>query len=295
MQKNCADFIKLKKTNKKCLHKLTIFLVTYNHEKTIRDTLKSIVKQKTQHNFIVKILDDCSTDDTVKICKEYANKYPNLFKLIAQKHNTNMQHIKQAMVSELKTPYWCFIEGDDYYTDSSFIDTAINFFETHPDYNMFAAKHKLKTLDNEFSDTFAKQNFIPNKDLSMVNFVYCQTSARIYRNIFDFVKMQNYPYIYDIYLFFLYLYVGKTYFYNHFVSVYRQNLNGSWTKLDDKHQKRESRIVVWNLIKYFGYEPRQTLIRMYPKRTMKRLNKVLGSWITIRIIKAYEFIFSKKS
>lgn len=62
---------------------LTIFLLTYNHEKTVRETFQSILMQKTKYPFIVKILEDCSTDNTLKICQEYTAQYPDLFKLIA--------------------------------------------------------------------------------------------------------------------------------------------------------------------------------------------------------------------
>lgn len=53
---------------------LTVFLLTYNYEETIRETFDGILKQKTQYPFIVKILEDCSTDKTLDICNEYIQK-----------------------------------------------------------------------------------------------------------------------------------------------------------------------------------------------------------------------------
>ncbi len=289
------DFIRFNTREYNQKHKLTVFLIAYNHENTIRDTIESILtqKQNCKHNFIVKILEDCSTDNTLKICQEYARKYPDLFELFAQPKNTHCEHIKNALINNLDTQYWCFIEGDDYYTDSAFFDKAIDFFEKHPDYNLFAGKHKLNTLNNEFTNTFKNQLFEPNKDLSLDNYVYCQTSARIYRNIFDFANMQEYPFIYDMYLYVLYLYVGKSRFYNKFVSVYRQTITGSWTHLNAKQQKLAGRAVVKKLISFYGFGPAQFFVKLYPKRTMQRLNRVFGAKITIRIIKIYESIFGK--
>ena len=90
------DFIRFNTREYNPKHKLTVFLIAYNHENTIRDTIESILtqKQNCKHNFIVKILEDCSTDNTLKICQEYARKYPDLFELFAQPKNTHCEHIK---------------------------------------------------------------------------------------------------------------------------------------------------------------------------------------------------------
>ena len=55
----------------------TVLLITYNHAPYIRKAIDSVLKQKTQYNFIIYIFDDASTDGTTDIVKEYANKYPN--------------------------------------------------------------------------------------------------------------------------------------------------------------------------------------------------------------------------
>ena len=121
--------------NKKPL--LTVFLLTYNHESYIRDTFESILIQKTKYPFVVKILEDCSTDKTLQICKEYKEKYPQLFTLINQPKNTKGEHCRLALENEIHTPYWCFIEGDDYYIGSSFFEDGLNFLEVNREYNLY--------------------------------------------------------------------------------------------------------------------------------------------------------------
>ena len=59
---------------------VSVKCVTYNHERYIRDALEGFLIQETDFPFQVCIFDDASTDGNVRIIKEYANNYPNLFK-----------------------------------------------------------------------------------------------------------------------------------------------------------------------------------------------------------------------
>ena len=50
-------------------------MATYNGEKYICEQIESLLHQ-TYHDFKVYINDDCSTDKTYEIIKEYEKKYP---------------------------------------------------------------------------------------------------------------------------------------------------------------------------------------------------------------------------
>ncbi len=55
---------------------VSVYCLTYNHEKYIRDALEGFVNQKTTFEYEVIVHDDASTDRTAEIIKEYAEKYP---------------------------------------------------------------------------------------------------------------------------------------------------------------------------------------------------------------------------
>ena len=63
-------------------YKLSIICITYNQEKFIKQALDSFVMQKTNFDFQVVISDDCSTDNTPNIIKEYEKKHPNIINKI---------------------------------------------------------------------------------------------------------------------------------------------------------------------------------------------------------------------
>ena len=49
--------------------KVTVYCITYNHEKYIRKCLETLVVQKTSFKYEVLVHDDASTDKTPEIVK----------------------------------------------------------------------------------------------------------------------------------------------------------------------------------------------------------------------------------
>lgn len=56
---------------------VTICIPHYNNELTIEETLNSLINQ-TYHNIVIKIFDNCSTDNSMAILKQYEAKYPQV-------------------------------------------------------------------------------------------------------------------------------------------------------------------------------------------------------------------------
>ena len=54
---------------------ISIFCFTYNHAKYIRDSIDVFLMQKIDRELEIIIHDDASTDDTIRILKEYERKY----------------------------------------------------------------------------------------------------------------------------------------------------------------------------------------------------------------------------
>ena len=53
--------------------KISVLLPAYNHEKYLKETIESVLNQ-TFPNFELLISDDCSTDDSARIIKEYKDE-----------------------------------------------------------------------------------------------------------------------------------------------------------------------------------------------------------------------------
>jgi glycosyltransferase involved in cell wall biosynthesis len=61
---------------------VSILVITFNQEQFISDAIESFLKQECKFPIEVVIGDDCSTDNTQSILKEYHLKFPDLIKPI---------------------------------------------------------------------------------------------------------------------------------------------------------------------------------------------------------------------
>lgn len=66
---------------------ITILMATYNGERYLRQQMDSLLAQTVQ-DFVVFICDDCSTDRTLSILKEYEALYPERIKVNQRKENS---------------------------------------------------------------------------------------------------------------------------------------------------------------------------------------------------------------
>lgn len=139
---------------------VSIWMVTYNHEDYISQAIESVLMQKTDFRYHLFIGEDCSTDNTGKICQDYANKYPEKITLI--RNTINLGPNKNALniynlcfSSEAK--YIAMLEGDDFWTDPLKLKKQIGFLEDFSDYGICA--HNVEEL-NTFD--LSKNRVIPN-------------------------------------------------------------------------------------------------------------------------------------
>lgn len=141
-------------------HKLTINLITYNHEKYIAKCLDSLLSQKTNFSFIIRIFDDCSTDSTTAICKEYEDKYPDIIKLYPSEKNLGISQNALRSYKDIETPYYIFIEGDDYCCNDEKFQMQVDTLDKNPDCSFCVTKTTVDypNCTAEFIDSFPNLN-----------------------------------------------------------------------------------------------------------------------------------------
>jgi glycosyltransferase involved in cell wall biosynthesis len=68
--------------------KINILLVTYNHEKFVREAMDGLFIQSYPGNMEVIVADDASTDETISAIREYEGKDPRItFKFLDSSYN----------------------------------------------------------------------------------------------------------------------------------------------------------------------------------------------------------------
>lgn len=114
---------------------LSIIVISYNHEKFISQTIRSLIGQKTNYSYEILIGDDCSKDGTLEIILKYQSLYPQIVKNVLRQVNLGATKNLYDLMRRAKGRYIAFCEGDDYWSDDNRIQKEIDFLDNHLEYS----------------------------------------------------------------------------------------------------------------------------------------------------------------
>src|SRR5690606_34031006 len=113
---------------------VSVIVATYNHENYIKQCLDGILMQQTTFDFEIILKEDCSTDNTREIVKQYQKKFPNKIRLWLTNENLYSKKIKLSGYNYTDSKYIALCEGDDYWTDPLKLQKQVEFLENNLDY-----------------------------------------------------------------------------------------------------------------------------------------------------------------
>lgn len=245
---------------------VSICCLAYNHKDYIRKALDSMLCQKTDFKFEILINDDCSTDGTTEIIKEYEAKYPDIIKPLYHSENQYSKSYRQGNMMSItfnfprvKGKYVAMCEGDDFWTDEHKLQKQVDIMEANPDCAFCA--HTVRCTNEKgtpikqiipVKDT-VKEGMMTSEDAvySICHLPYMfHTSSYFFRGkhvkeineaLPDFF---NYSFSMDILFMLFFASKGSTYFINKEMSCYRNQSSSSITsKLTSQDSQRTERMI----------------------------------------------------
>lgn len=102
--------------------KVSIIVPIYNKENYLEECLNSIINQ-TYNNLEIILINDESTDNSLKICKNYQKKDKRI--IIINQKNKGESGSRNAGIKKATGKYIAFIDGDDF-VDNNFIEVLHN-------------------------------------------------------------------------------------------------------------------------------------------------------------------------
>tara|TARA_B100000989_G_C19533184_1_gene471634 strand:- start:8948 stop:9841 length:894 start_codon:yes stop_codon:yes gene_type:complete len=173
--------------------RLGIFLCVWNGEKTIENSINSILRQKYKGLVNLYILDNQSEDTTIKILRRIKkrNKKKNfLIKILIDKKKRDILEAQRYLIKKflLKTDY-CMIMTDDDFYNKNFLDSVILKLEAknldliYTFYNFIDGKNKIFFAKNYPYYTYTKSklknlsNFILFRNINPIFFGVYKSSA----------------------------------------------------------------------------------------------------------------------
>jgi glycosyltransferase involved in cell wall biosynthesis len=261
----------------------TFCMPTYNGEKYIARALESILMQETSYKYQIWILDDCSTDNTVNIVREYMKLYPDVFKLEVNKKNEGGMTVAPKIFNNIKTKYWMNFDQDDYWISKDKLQRSLDFFELHPDFTLVSSNLFIKSSNKlrpsyRGSESSIKFGF---SDYPFPLNILFQTSSTMFRNVFTTEDLDHinsylgtekqYCILGDTFRNVFALSKGKGYFENSFDSVYNWTETGTWSKLNKGQQEFYNLQYFYNSINFFDNPEYQKQMEVVSKRFFKQL------------------------
>ena len=123
---------------------VSVHMVTYNHERFIRQALDSVMMQQCDFPFELVIGEDCSTDKTREICFEYQARYPEKIRVLYAKENSFKRHHSQIInvwrvTKSCRGEFCAWLEGDDYWIDPHKLQKQVDYMRTHNNVGLLCA------------------------------------------------------------------------------------------------------------------------------------------------------------
>lgn len=118
---------------------VAVEMITYNHGKFIRQAIESIMCQETNFKYCLYIWEDCSTDDTAKICLELKEKYPDKIVLNLNAQNMGVGANAKALHEAGQNSgarYIALCDGDDYWINPHKLQTQVDIMEANPELSL---------------------------------------------------------------------------------------------------------------------------------------------------------------
>lgn len=92
--------------------KVSVIIPIYNSEKYLNRAIESIINQ-TLKDIEIILVDDCSTDNSLEICREYEMKHDNI-KVIHKEKNEGLGMARNTGLKYTNSEFVAFIDSDDY-------------------------------------------------------------------------------------------------------------------------------------------------------------------------------------
>lgn len=224
---------------------IVIRCATYNHNPYLRDALEGFVMQKTDFPFVAIVHDDASTDGTVAILREYAERYPDIILPIYEEENQyskkdgSLRQIMSIAFNTTGAKYIALCEGDDYWTNTLKLQKQVDFLESHPEYTYIFHNAIIHWEDNAHPDKYMA-DYVPGdvSPLQLYNSWLVPTASVVFRREIlqsdTYIKSLGIPNAVfgDVQIAIASGFHGKIYYLAECMSVYRKLTNGATAKFD---------------------------------------------------------------
>jgi glycosyltransferase involved in cell wall biosynthesis len=173
--------------------KVSALIITYNQERYIAAAIDSALMQETDSEYEIVISEDCSSDGTRAIVRDYEARFPRIRARYSPRNLGAAENFVRAYHA-CQGEYIAMLEGDDYWISPQKLQKQAAFLDRHPECSM-CAHGVIKVVEGRRPSVRIRhelKEISTLEDLLLDNFVYT-CSAMLRKEAFD-----DYPsWVYD--------------------------------------------------------------------------------------------------
>ena len=154
-------------------YEVTIGIPVYNVEKYIRLTMDSALAQ-TFDNIEFLVLDDCGTDASMDIVRNYQQAHPRGkdIRIVRQPQNGGVGRARNRIIDEARGKYLFFMDADDAITPNA-IELLYRQAEQHDADMVYGSYERIEEFDGETKKTsFRYPHLVFLKENEFADYVY---------------------------------------------------------------------------------------------------------------------------
>jgi glycosyltransferase involved in cell wall biosynthesis len=169
---------------------VSVAVTSFNSEKWLGHALDSVLMQQTDFPIEIVIADDCSTDGTVALAKNYQERFPDLIRILERSKNVGTQRNYYDAFEQCRGKYIAWLDADDYWTDRAKLAIQVEALEADPslmicchfvrwvirDKNWEVTRERFPTLPagRHGMESILRSNFLPSPSVVFRNGLHRQ-------------------------------------------------------------------------------------------------------------------------
>lgn len=205
---------------------VSVVMITYGHEKYIREAIEGVLMQKGDFSLELIIANDSSPDATDIVISEMLKTHSKADRIRYIKHEKNIGMMPNFIfaLQQAQGKYIALCEGDDYWTDPYKLQKQVDFLEANSDYVLSFHKVKILKPSGEFVDDFitsVPENYETQETLARLG-NYIHTPSVVFKNIkMEFPPEFSLSPVGDYFLYIMLTEHGKLKYLEEEMAVYR--------------------------------------------------------------------------
>jgi glycosyltransferase involved in cell wall biosynthesis len=258
MELEISDINKQKNTQASDHVKVSVLMITYNHESYISQAIESVLAQETDFQYELVIGEDCSKDNTRAIIANYQKAHPQIIKLLPSESNLGTHRNFLRTYKACQGKYIALLEGDDYWSAPDKLQKQVDFLDAHSDFTICFHNVLMSFEDDPQKNRDARPS--SQKEISTIEDVFkgkfIPTCSVMFQNglFSDFPDWVYSLTMTDWLLDVLNARYGSIKYINEVMGVYRVHSGGVWSSIGEiEHLKADIQFLT-NINEYLNFE-----------------------------------------